>query len=433
MSTLLLADDDSGVRTTLARSLAGYGFAVIATANGQEAISVLRSRDVDLLVTELSLPGTDGFALLAYVKQHAINLPTVVLTAADPASYRERLSDLGSPQVLRKPVSVKRLAHEARGALSEAVRGSVTGITLPSLLQMLEWEHKTCSVRATAPEGEGRLDFLSGGLINAYSYTSQAEGEAAALEIFGWNDADLGLERLYPTAKRLGRLIHTPLQHLLIEAMRQKDERARQPSVDTPEDAVLVGETEDEMFFRRRGRRDAPATHVATPPNSTEALAEVPPAQAAPATSSPEPASAAAVAEPVVGATEARKGAQEGAFTARTTEMLNSLLSEVDGGLAAMLVDYRGGVALGQVGGGVNLEVAAVGNSQVVRAKMKTMATLGLDEELEDILITLSTQYHLLRVLPGQATFVYLVLNRKANLARSRRKLKEFTDLLSTL
>lgn len=242
MSTLLLADGDPSVRTTLARSLAGYGFAVIATANVQEAISVLKSRDVDVLVTELALPGTDGFALLAHVKQHAANLPTVVLSAADPADYGERLAELGLPRVLRKPLSVKDLVQGVRAALSETVRGSVTGIGLPSLLQMLEWERKTCSVRATAPVGRGQLDFVAGELVNAYSYTSRAEGEAAAFEIVSWDDAALELERLYPTAKRPGRLIHTPLQRLLIDAMRQKDERARQTPANTSDDAVLVGE-----------------------------------------------------------------------------------------------------------------------------------------------------------------------------------------------
>ena len=135
-------------------------------------------------MTELSLPVVDGFGLLAHVRRHAANPPTVVLTAADPGSYRERLAELGSPRVLRKPVSVKMLAREARAALSEIVRGSVTGITLPSLLQMLEWERKTCSVRASSPEGEGRLDFLAGELVNAYSYTTRAEGEGRPTRFF---------------------------------------------------------------------------------------------------------------------------------------------------------------------------------------------------------------------------------------------------------
>ena len=96
--------------------------------------------------------------------------------------------------------------------------------------------------------------------------------------------------------------------------------------------------------------------------------------------------------------------------------------------LAALLVDYRSGVALGRSGGGVNLEVAAVGNSRVVQAKLKTIAALGLDEELEDILITLSSQYHLIRVLPGRGQFLYLVLSRKANLARARLKLQRLAE-----
>lgn len=129
MSTLLLADGDPSVRTTLARSLAGYGIAVIATANVQEATGVPKPGDADILVTELVLPGTDGLALLAYVKQHAANLPTVVLSAADPAAQGERLTELGSPRVLRNPLSVKELVRErhwqrAQGPVADARVGA---------------------------------------------------------------------------------------------------------------------------------------------------------------------------------------------------------------------------------------------------------------------------------------------------------------------
>ncbi len=440
MSTLLLADGDPSVRTTLARSLAGYGFAVIATASVQEAVGVLRSREVDVLVTEIMVPGADDLALLAHVKQHAAGLPTVVLSAADPAAYGEQLAEHGLPPVLRKPLSVKELVHTVRGVLSEAVRGRVTGIGLPSLLQMLEWERKTCSVRATGAAGRGRLDFTAGELVNAYSYTSRAEGEAAAFEIFSWDDAVLELERLHPSAKRLGRLIHTSLQRLLIDAMRQKDERAQQAPANTPDDAVLVGETEDEMFFRRRrtpaaptpavqtpavqAKADPAAAHVATLPAPT-AVVDLTVGLSAPA-AAPEGLSGATTTS-----TDALTDASNDALAARVPGLLEGLLSGTDGALAALLVDYGSGVALGQAGGGVNLQVAAVGNTQVVRAKLKTMADLGLSEELEDILITLSTQYHLLRVLPGRKLFVYLALSRRANLARARLKLKSLTDLMN--
>jgi CheY-like chemotaxis protein len=98
---------------------------------------------------------------------------------------------------------------------------------------------------------------------------------------------------------------------------------------------------------------------------------------------------------------------------------------EITGCLGVCLVDFESGMSLGSKGtGALDLDTAAAGNTEVIRAKLRTMQALGLDDKIEDVLITLSTQYHILRPLRRLPNlFLYLALDRgKANLALARMK-----------
>jgi hypothetical protein len=102
----------------------------------------------------------------------------------------------------------------------------------------------------------------------------------------------------------------------------------------------------------------------------------------------------------------------------------------IDGAIGAAIVDYNSGMALGMLSSSktLDLQIAAAGNTEVVRAKLRTMEQLGLNEAIEDILITLSNQYHIIRPMTSrksQGLFLYLALDRgRANLALARHRLK---------
>jgi hypothetical protein len=109
-------------------------------------------------------------------------------------------------------------------------------------------------------------------------------------------------------------------------------------------------------------------------------------------------------------------------------------MMSLDGALGAAVVDYSSGMALGVLGSSkaLDLQVAAAGNTEVVRSKMRTIEQLGMKDAIEDILITLSKQYHLIRPLAsrgGQGLFLYLALDRgRANLALARHQLKKIEE-----
>ncbi|MGJ7529770.1 hypothetical protein [Variovorax sp. GB1P17] len=107
-------------------------------------------------------------------------------------------------------------------------------------------------------------------------------------------------------------------------------------------------------------------------------------------------------------------------------QTLDDLLG-IDGAICAAVVDSVSGMILGSAGSGLDMEVAAAGNTEVVRAKLKTMQALGLNDVIEDMLITLGRQYHVIRPSASkEGVFIYVVLDKqRANLALARRKTQE--------
>ena len=108
--------------------------------------------------------------------------------------------------------------------------------------------------------------------------------------------------------------------------------------------------------------------------------------------------------------------------------------SDIGGFIGACVVDSESGLMLVSEGGGqMDLEAAAALNTQVVKAKLQAMETMGSTDALEDIMITMSKQIHLLRPIEAvPSTFLYVVLDRKAaNLGMARLQIKKIEGTLS--
>ncbi len=123
--------------------------------------------------------------------------------------------------------------------------------------------------------------------------------------------------------------------------------------------------------------------------------------------------------------------------TQKVKDMANtdiSGLADIGGFIGACLVDSETGLMMASEGGGkFDLETAAAGNTEVVKAKLAAAEMLGLDDKIEDILITLGKQFHLIRPLEANPLiFLYVALDKKgANLGMARVQVKNVEKTLS--
>ncbi|MFO0670888.1 MAG: response regulator [Polyangiaceae bacterium] len=118
---VLVCDDEAGVRFALGESLRARGHAVVEVAGGAEALAAID--DVDVVVTDLAMPGMDGLALLGEIRSRDPSLPVIVVTARGSERAAVDAMKRGAYDYLAKPFDIDELAFTVARALeSSALR-----------------------------------------------------------------------------------------------------------------------------------------------------------------------------------------------------------------------------------------------------------------------------------------------------------------------
>lgn len=224
MRTILVVDDDRSVLQVASRALLALkDFAVVTAENGALATRVLQDQPVDLLVTDLQMPVMGGYQLLSYVSQRHPELPAIVITSFLDLDTWGLAMDLGALRVLPKPVIPNMLQQEVRTLLNREPEGLVRGISLGNLLMLMHWERKTCTMTVQSLGRVGMLYVSNGNLIHAAF--RDREGEGAALEILGWERAQI----TFVEACRMDATIALDTPGLLMKATMKGDEHRKAP------------------------------------------------------------------------------------------------------------------------------------------------------------------------------------------------------------
>ncbi len=126
---LLLVEDDAPLADGLANSLRQSGYSVDWSANGRAADAALMTREYDLVILDLSLPGLDGFEVLRRLRAQNKPLPVLILSARDASAERVRGLDSGADDYLTKPFDLEELEARVRALIrrSQGIASAVVG------------------------------------------------------------------------------------------------------------------------------------------------------------------------------------------------------------------------------------------------------------------------------------------------------------------
>ncbi len=246
MKKILIVDDETSFLLSLRDGLSKHRdkFQILTAENGREAVDVLRSMSIDLLVTDLKLPEMNGFELLAWTSRHQPQLPVIVMSAFGTPEIEERLAKLDTLQFLDKPLDIQMLEEGIFNGLNAGGKSFIRGITLATFLQLMKVEKKNCTLKIVAAAGTAYLYIYRGELVDAEF--EQLSGRDAALEIVSWDDAEIEMDGI---CRRKDDMIRLSMEHLLIEAFKRKDEAAENDTsgvVPPRRDAAAVSDTEAE-------------------------------------------------------------------------------------------------------------------------------------------------------------------------------------------
>lgn len=117
MPTILITDDELGYRQMLEQNLAKRGFTVLTAASGLEALGVLLKQKVDLVVTDMKMPKSDGVTLVVAIRKHHGGIPVILMTAYAIEEQYKKAIDNDVAAILKKPFNVEDLVKAINTAL----------------------------------------------------------------------------------------------------------------------------------------------------------------------------------------------------------------------------------------------------------------------------------------------------------------------------
>lgn len=222
MKTVLLVDDDSLTRELLSRvlELSDLECEVLVVESGLKALKMIGDHNIDVLVTDLSMPEMDGIELMAKVKEVQPDLPILVMSGV-VEEYAAFVEQMGASRFLSKPIDTDRFLSALRDVFSDVV-GDVATLSAQHLLQFVSSERKSCVLTVKGKDQNGSFYFVDGNMIEAK--TDSQSGLDAVYEMFEW---DIYLFTVNDLRTPVACAIDKDLTQILLDWAMTKDNESR--------------------------------------------------------------------------------------------------------------------------------------------------------------------------------------------------------------
>ena len=122
MATILVVDDEEGLREMLCDALRIANFLAVGAADGAEALEIIHSQSVDLVVADVNMPVMDGFAMLNQLRQENLTVPVILLTAQTERNDVTKGLYLGADDFVKKPFGLEELLLRVHAVLRRTLK-----------------------------------------------------------------------------------------------------------------------------------------------------------------------------------------------------------------------------------------------------------------------------------------------------------------------
>ena len=223
MKRVLVVDDEEDMLWMLQRNLnkGMQGVEILAAKSGEEALSILSDKKVELVITDINMPGMSGLDLIIEINNRFPGTGVIIMTAYPSSAYENQAMMSGSLRFIEKPFDIKEVRAIVEEVLktNEGFQGTVDGVDLIDIVQFNGLSRATAALKVTTKDKEGMIFFKEGAVVHAMC--DKEVGEGAFFTILKFHGGSLqNIRGVQPP----GITINKGIEALLFEAAVKNDE-----------------------------------------------------------------------------------------------------------------------------------------------------------------------------------------------------------------